>query len=109
MYYVRGHPNDYDQWANITGDAEWKYENVLPFFQKSLDYNGTYGGNSKHYGQSTYGNLHVESRSWKPMHNEFMAAIKELGYAEIDLNAPQRSGNIVRLKRTDTKEAMLWN
>ena len=93
MYYVRCHPNDYDQWANFTGDAEWKYENVLPFFKKSLDYNGAYGSNSKHYGQSAYGSLHVESRSWKPMHYEFMTAIKELGYEELDLNARQQSGN----------------
>ena len=93
MIYVRGHPNDYDQWANMTGDSDWKYENLLPFFKKSLDYNGAHGSNSKHYGESPYGNLRVEKRTWKPMHNEFMAAIKELGYEELDLNAPQRSGN----------------
>ena len=49
-----------------------------------------------------YSNLHIESRAWKPMHHEFMAAIKELGYEQLDLNAPQRSGTIVHLKRTDT-------
>lgn len=40
MFYVRGHPLDYDNWANITGDNQWKYDNVLPYFKKSLDYHG---------------------------------------------------------------------
>ncbi len=34
------HPLDYDNWANITGDTQWKYENVLPYFKKSIDYHG---------------------------------------------------------------------
>lgn len=45
MLYVRGHPLDYEYWANITGDPEWKYENVLPQFKKSLDYNGAFSEN----------------------------------------------------------------
>lgn len=45
MLYVRCHPKDYDNWANITGDPTWRYENVLPFFKKSLDYHGDYASN----------------------------------------------------------------
>ena len=47
MLYVRGHPLDYDNWANLTGDLTWSYENVLPYFKKSLDYHGEHTANGK--------------------------------------------------------------
>lgn len=34
MLYVRGHPTDYDGWAN-SGCEGWSWEDVLPYFQKS--------------------------------------------------------------------------
>jgi choline dehydrogenase len=50
MLYLRGHPNDYDNWANITGDPGWKYDNVLPFFKKSVaEYRGSFKSNSQSY------------------------------------------------------------
>ncbi|KAJ0176921.1 hypothetical protein K1T71_006930 [Dendrolimus kikuchii] len=33
--YTRGRPDDYDEWANITNDDSWRYENVLQYFIKS--------------------------------------------------------------------------
>src|SRR5262244_145148 len=34
MAYVRGHPGDYDSWAE-GGATDWSYSDVLPYFQKS--------------------------------------------------------------------------
>ena len=34
MLYVRGHPGDYDEWANMGCDG-WDWSSVLPFFQMS--------------------------------------------------------------------------
>lgn len=34
MMYSRGHPRDYDQWAQ-TGAIGWSYDDVLPYFRKS--------------------------------------------------------------------------
>lgn len=34
MMYSRGHPRDYDQWAQM-GAKGWSFEEVLPFFKKS--------------------------------------------------------------------------
>jgi choline dehydrogenase-like flavoprotein len=34
MLYVRGHPRDYDEWADLGCDG-WDWENVLPFFRKA--------------------------------------------------------------------------
>ncbi|CAG7827198.1 unnamed protein product [Allacma fusca] len=91
MLYVRSHPLDYDNWANITGDPTWSYENVLPFFKKSNDYHGHFY-NEKHYGQTGYGTLRVEELKWNPLKNCFINAGKQMGYPYIDLNGPQSSG-----------------
>ncbi|MES2424382.1 MAG: GMC family oxidoreductase N-terminal domain-containing protein, partial [Pseudomonadota bacterium] len=32
MIYMRGQARDYDQWAQLTGDDTWKWDNVLPAF-----------------------------------------------------------------------------
>jgi choline dehydrogenase-like flavoprotein len=45
MLYVRGNPKDYDDWAKVTGDDSWSYENLLPFFKKSMNYKGDYRDN----------------------------------------------------------------
>lgn len=49
MLYVRGHPNDYDNWAQM-GNPGWSWSDVLPFFRKAEDqsrgadeYHGTGG------------------------------------------------------------------
>lgn len=34
MIYMRGQARDYDQWAALTGDDSWRWENVLPDFKQ---------------------------------------------------------------------------
>ena len=34
MIYIRGHREDYNEWARL-GNAGWSYDDVLPFFKKS--------------------------------------------------------------------------
>jgi choline dehydrogenase len=34
MIYMRGQSRDYDQWAELTGDDDWRWENVLPDFKR---------------------------------------------------------------------------
>src|SRR5712671_3592186 len=36
MMYVRGHPGDFDSWAE-GGATGWSYNDVLPYFRKSED------------------------------------------------------------------------
>jgi choline dehydrogenase-like flavoprotein len=40
--YARGNPKDYDNWANLTGDPSWNYENLLRCFRDIEDYHGAY-------------------------------------------------------------------
>ena len=42
MIYMRGCPHDFDNWANLTGDPSWKYENLLPYFKKMENYEGNF-------------------------------------------------------------------
>ncbi|WIM11477.1 choline dehydrogenase [Enhydrobacter sp.] len=39
MLYVRGQPLDYDTWAQL-GNRGWSYEQILPYFKKSENYEG---------------------------------------------------------------------
>ena len=38
MIYMRGQARDYDQWAQLTGDARWRWEECLPYFKRHEDY-----------------------------------------------------------------------
>jgi choline dehydrogenase len=38
MIYMRGQSRDYDQWAHLTGDDDWRWQNVLPAFKKHEDF-----------------------------------------------------------------------
>ncbi|XP_075981247.1 ecdysone oxidase-like [Anticarsia gemmatalis] len=35
LAYTRGHYKVFDEWARITNDSSWNWENVLPYFMKS--------------------------------------------------------------------------
>ena len=38
MIYMRGQSRDYDQWAQLTGDDTWRWDNVLPAFMRHEDH-----------------------------------------------------------------------
>ncbi len=38
MIYMRGQARDYDQWADITGDTAWRWDNCLPNFMRHEDH-----------------------------------------------------------------------
>ena len=38
MIYMRGQARDYDQWAQLTGDANWTWDNTLPYFMLHEDH-----------------------------------------------------------------------
>jgi choline dehydrogenase len=46
MIYMRGQARDYDQWADITGDARWRWDNALPYFKLHEDHHA--GANASH-------------------------------------------------------------
>ena len=38
MIYMRGQARDYEQWAQLTGDDTWRWDNVLPAFRRHEDH-----------------------------------------------------------------------
>jgi choline dehydrogenase len=38
MIYMRGQSRDYDRWAELVGDATWRWDEVLPAFMKHEDH-----------------------------------------------------------------------
>ena len=46
MIYMRGQSHDYDEWARLTGDDSWRWDQVLPLFRGTEDHHA--GGNAFH-------------------------------------------------------------
>jgi choline dehydrogenase len=38
MIYMRGQARDYDQWAQLTGDDDWRWDRCLPDFMAHEDH-----------------------------------------------------------------------
>lgn len=110
MVYIRGTRYDYDHWAKELGCTGWSWDEVLPYFKKSEDFDGPPGpahGKGGPLGVSRLRVIH-------PLAHAFMDACKELGmrqiedYCEGDIDgtfinlATQRNG-----KRCSTAEGFL--
>ena len=75
MIYARGHRSDYDTWAYLGNDG-WGYEDVLPLFKRSEDFDR---GASAYHGVG--GPLHVLSRyEPHPVNAAVVAAAQEAGH-----------------------------
>eukprot|EP00092_Neocalanus_flemingeri_P060604 GFUD01072680.1.p1 GENE.GFUD01072680.1~~GFUD01072680.1.p1 ORF type:complete len:254 (-),score=51.34 GFUD01072680.1:335-1036(-) len=84
MLYVRGNRRDYDGWRD-TGLDGWGYEEVLPYFMKSENFDSDV--ENKYLYHNEGGNLTVTTSNHKePIIDTFLNAGKELGYEVGDIN-----------------------
>lgn len=97
MVYQRGHPSDYDTWAEI-GNEGWAYKDVLPFFKKMQHQQR---GASEHHGID--GPIHVsDPRDPNPLSQAFVHAALETGFQHnSDFNDGRQEG--FGLYQTTTK------
>ncbi|CAL8124043.1 unnamed protein product [Orchesella dallaii] len=98
MMYVRGNKEDFNRWATDAGDNQWNYENLLPYFKKSEDYNGAYADDSsstQYHGKG--GLLNIATHDYMPGADEFLAAATEKGYTIGDYNGENQEGRILSL------------
>ena len=51
MIYMRGQARDYDQWARLTGDRSWAWDQALPYFKLHEDH--YLGANTSHGAKGT--------------------------------------------------------
>jgi choline dehydrogenase len=80
MIYMRGQREDYDGWAELTGDAGWSWDSVLPVFKRSEDY---HGGSSEFHGQGGEWRVEKQRLRWKVLET-FAKAANEVGVPATD-------------------------
>ena len=88
MLYVRGHKDDYNDWAELGCDG-WSYDDVLPYFKRS---ERNERGEDEHHGGS--GMLSVaEQRAPRDLTRAFVDAATELQFRETDdFNGSEQEG-----------------
>ena len=88
MFAMRGHPADYDQWAQM-GARGWSYADCLPYFRKLED---SWRGESLYHGAG--GPVRIRPiDSPHVLHEEMMASAANAGFATTDdLNGPVPEG-----------------
>ncbi|MVA96760.1 glucose-methanol-choline oxidoreductase [Nitratireductor sp. CAU 1489] len=88
MLYVRGHPGDYDDWAEA-GCAGWSWDEVLPYFRRAEG--NQRGGDALHGGD---GPLKVgEQREPRAISHAFVEACAQTQIRRNDdFNGPEQEG-----------------
>lgn len=104
MIYMRGQSRDYDQWARLTGDDDWRWENCLPHFRKHEDHH--LGGDELH---GTGGEWRVEKQRlrWDIL-DAFAQAAQQAGIPHTpDFNRGNNEG--VGYFEVNQRDGWRWN
>jgi len=89
MAYFRGHPRDFDEWAQA-GATGWSYEDVLPYFRKA-EHNETWP-ESRYHGRGGPMNV-LDIERPNPLVKRFLEATSSLGFGRCpDFNGPDPEG-----------------
>ncbi|MGZ8228689.1 MAG: GMC family oxidoreductase [Burkholderiales bacterium] len=80
MLYLRGQARDYDEWAQITGDSDWAWQNVLPVFMKCEDH---WRGADEKHGQGGEWRVERPKITWTIL-DTFAEAAAEIGIPRTD-------------------------
>nr|CAD7577085.1 unnamed protein product [Timema californicum] len=98
IVYVRGNPQDYDQWEEF-GNNGWSFRDVLPYFIKSENNHDPSIVDPNYHGFN--GPLNVEQfRHLDENAVTIVEALKELGYNEGDFNGAHQEGLVLRSQHT---------
>ncbi len=80
MIYMRGQREDYDVWADATGDDGWRWDNVLPLFKRSEDH---YKGATEFHGGGGEWRVEKQRLSWRVL-DSFADAAEQIGIPRTD-------------------------
>ncbi len=104
MIYMRGQARDYDHWAQLTGDASWRWEHCLPFFKRHEDH--WKGGDALH-GAGQEWRVEKQRLRWDVL-DAFAAAAAEAGiHPTDDFNRGSNEG--VGYFEVNQKTGVRWN
>jgi len=88
LLYVRGQAQDFDDWANLGNDG-WQWDQVLPYFMRSEDWQGAASGMRGQGGPLTVS----ETRLSRPVVDAWLEAAQNFGYpANKDYNGKDQEG-----------------
>ena len=92
MVYVRGHPRDFDTWAEM-GAEGWGFADVLPYYQRMEHWHGQGDGGDPAW-RGHNGPLHItRGPRDNPLTRAFVEAGKQAGYPGTpDYNGQQQEG-----------------
>ncbi|TFG35348.1 MAG: choline dehydrogenase, partial [Desulfobacterales bacterium] len=66
MIYMRGQARDFDNWARLTGDGAWSWDNVLPDFKVHEDHYRLDGGADPQIGDNgRFSDMHGHGGEWR--------------------------------------------
>ena len=104
MVYTRGNKFDYERWKDIHGADGWGWDDVLPYFKRSEDFQAD--GDEGYHGYG--GPLTITKASYvTPGAQAFVDAGKEIGYQELDYNGASQIG--VSLTQMTIKNGERWS
>ena len=104
MIYMRGQSRDYDGWAQTTGDANWAWENCLPYFKRHEDH---WRGADVLHGAGNEWRVERQRLRWEVL-DAFAAAAREAGIpATDDFNRGNNEG--VGYFEVNQKTGVRWN
>ena len=90
MAHMRGHPRDFDAWAEATGCALWSYEGLLPAFRRMESFSG---GASLQHGADGPLTVMLPDAELSPVVRAYMSAAGSLGIPWLgDHNAGRMAG-----------------
>src|SRR5262245_13291623 len=104
MLYLRGQARDYDEWAQLTGDSGWAWQNVLPVFMQSEDH---WRGADEKHGQGGEWRVEANKLRWDVLESFRDAAIEAgIPWTE-DFNRGDNSG--VSRYEVNQRNGVRWN
>lgn len=104
MIYMRGQARDYDQWARLTGDANWRWDHCLPYFKKHEDY---YKGADAMHGAGGEWRVERQRLRWDIL-DAFAQAAQQAGIPHSeDFNRGDNEG--VGYFQVNQKNGWRWN
>jgi choline dehydrogenase len=104
MIYMRGQRRDYAQWAELTGDAGWSWDAVLPYFKRHEDH---YGGANPWHGAGGEWRIEKQRLRWDLLDAWAQAAMQAGLPASADFNRGDNDG--VGYFEVNQKSGWRWN
>ncbi|MDP9899418.1 GMC family oxidoreductase [Variovorax ginsengisoli] len=104
MIYMRGQSRDYDQWAQLTADDAWRWDQVLPAFKQHEDH---YLGADEMHGAGGEWRVEKQRLRWDIL-DAFAQAAQEAGIPHsTDFNRGSNEG--VGYFQVNQKNGWRWN